>query len=133
MEVHLDFGLVNAHIGGHACLGRDETLFPGHSFDLDFHSVPYHGEHPVVERHYVSSRSRRQPSVLVFLAHDADGRAFCYANADLRKGEEAEELFRFIAFWKRRHCVRLLGFLISMCAHFHIQHLVSTRERLYNP
>jgi hypothetical protein len=84
----------------HACLGRDETLFPGHSFDLDFHSVPYHGEHPVVERHYVSSRSRRQPSVLVFLAQDADGRAFCYANADLRKGEEAEELFRFIDFWK---------------------------------
>jgi hypothetical protein len=85
----------------HACLGRDETLFPGHSFDLDFHSVPYHGEHPVIERHYVSSRSRRQPSVLVFLAQDADGRAFCYANADLRKGEEAEEVFRFIDFWKR--------------------------------
>ena len=85
----------------HACLGRDETLFPGHSFDLDFHSVPYHGEHPTLERHYVSSRSRRQPSVLVFLAQDADGRAFCYANADLRKGEEAEELFRFIDFWKR--------------------------------
>ena len=31
------------------------------------------------------------------------GRAFCYSNADLRKGEEAEEVFRFIAFWKRTH------------------------------
>ena len=78
-------------------------LLPAESFNLDFHSVPYYGEHPLVERHYVSMRSRRQPSVLVFLAQDADSHVFCYANADLRKGEEAEEVFRFVAFWKRTH------------------------------
>ncbi len=76
-------------------------LCPGRSFNLDFHSVPYYGTHPLVERHYVSARSRRQPSVLVFLAQDAAGHAFCYSNADLRKGEEPEEVFRFIAFWER--------------------------------
>ena len=73
-----------------------EALFPGESFNLDFHSVPYYGEHPLVERHYVSMRSRRQPSVLAFLAQDAGSHAFCYANADLRKGEEAEEVFAFV-------------------------------------
>jgi hypothetical protein len=83
-----------------------EALCPGDSFNLDFHSVPYYGEHPVIERHYVSARSRRQPSVLVFLAQDADGHAFCYANADLRKGEEAEEIFRFITFWERTRGTR---------------------------
>ena len=41
--------------------------------------------------------------MLAFLAQDAEGRAFCYSNADLRKGEEAEEIFRFIAFWKKHH------------------------------
>jgi transposase len=81
----------------------DEELFVGNSFDLDFHSVPYYGVDPLIERHYVSRRSRRQPSILVFLAQDADGRAFCYSNADIRKGEEAEEVFRFIRFWKRKH------------------------------
>ncbi len=81
----------------------NDDLLPGRSFNLDFHSVPYYGEHPLVERHYVSARSRRQSSVLTFLAQDADARAFCYVNADLRKGEEAEEIFRFIAFWKRTH------------------------------
>lgn len=86
----------------HAAVSGDR-LFDGASFNLDFHSVPYYGEHPVIERHYVSARSRRQPSVLVFLAQDAEGRAFCYANADLRKGEEPEEVFRFIAFWQRVH------------------------------
>ncbi len=79
----------------------DSRLFPGDSFNLDFHSVPYYGEDPLVERHYVSQRSRRQPSILVFLAQDADGRAFCYSNADIRKGEESDEIFRFLEFWKR--------------------------------
>jgi len=80
-----------------------DGLCDGESFNLDFHSVPYYGESPLVERHYVSARSRRQPSMLVFLAQDASGRAFCYANADLRKGEEPEEVFRFISFWKKTH------------------------------
>ena len=80
-----------------------EALFDGDSFNLDFHSIPYFGAHPIVERHFVSMRSRRQKSVLTFLAQDLDGRAFCYSNADLRKGEEAEEIFHFITFWKHAH------------------------------
>jgi transposase len=75
--------------------------FPGQSFDLDFHSVPFYGDDPLVESHFVSMRSRRQKSVLTFLAQDAEERAFCYSNADLRKGEEAEEIFRFISFWEQ--------------------------------
>jgi len=83
-----------------------EQLLPGQSFNLDFHSIPYHGEHPVVERHYVSMRSRRQSSILTFLAQDAEGQAFCYSNADLRKGEEADEILRFVAFWEKHHGAR---------------------------
>lgn len=78
-----------------------EPLFPEASFNLDFHSVPYYGEHPLVEKHFVSMRSRRQPSVLVFLAQDADGRTFCYSNADIRKGEEADEIIRFVSYWQK--------------------------------
>jgi hypothetical protein len=78
-------------------------LFKGESFNLDFHSIPYYGEHPLVQCHFVAMRSRRQKSVLTFLAQDIDGRAFCYSNADLRKGDESEEIFKFIAFWKRVH------------------------------
>jgi len=65
-----------------------------------------------VERHFVSARSRRQPSILVFLAQDADSRAFCYSNADLRKGEESEEIFHFISFWQRTHDGRLPKHLV---------------------
>ena len=82
---------------------RGESLFPAQSFNLDFHSVPYFGEHPVIEKHYVPMRSQRKPSIPVFLAQDADSRTFCYSNADLRKGEEAEEVIRFVSFWKENH------------------------------
>jgi transposase len=88
--------------GWHAQLAG-ETILSGESFNLDFHSVPYFGEHPVVESHYLPKRSRRQPSILTFLAQDADSQVFCYSNADIRKGEEAEEIFRFIKFWTRQH------------------------------
>ena len=85
----------------HAQVSAD--LFTGASLNLDFHSVPYFGEHPLVEAHYLAKRSRRQPSILVFLAQDPEAQVFCYANADIRKGEEADEIFRFVDFWKRQH------------------------------
>ena len=78
-------------------------LLDGSSFNLDFHSVPYYGQDPMIEKHYVSARSRSQPGMLVFLAQDEHSQTFCYANADLRKGEESEEIFRFIRFWEKAH------------------------------
>jgi hypothetical protein len=74
----------------------------GHSFDLDFHTIPFHGEDALIEKHYVSKRSRRQKGILAFLAQDADTRVFCYANGELRKDEQNEEILRFVRFWKER-------------------------------
>ena len=74
----------------------------GVSFDLDFHTIPFHGEDALIEKHYVSRRSRRQKGVLAFLAQDADKRVFCYASCDLRKDEQADEILRFVKFWKRQ-------------------------------
>jgi hypothetical protein len=74
----------------------------GSSFDLDFHTIPFHGEDALLEKHYVSKRSRRQKGILAFLAQDGDKRFFCYANSDLRKGQQNDEILRFVEFWKKR-------------------------------
>jgi transposase len=74
----------------------------GDSFDLDFHTIPFHGEDALVEKHYVSKRSRRQKGILAFLAQDASTRVFCYANAQLRKEDQSDEILRFVDFWKER-------------------------------
>lgn len=74
----------------------------GASIDLDFHTIPFHGEDALVEKHYVSKRSRRQKGVLAFLAQDAEARVFCYANAGVRKNEQNDEILAFADFWKQR-------------------------------
>jgi transposase len=74
----------------------------GSSFDLDFHTIPFHGNDALVEKHYVSKRSRRQKGVLAFLAQDASTRVFCYANSQLRKDQQNDEILQFVAFWKER-------------------------------
>jgi hypothetical protein len=74
----------------------------GDSFDLDFHTIPYHGDDALVEKHYVSKRSRKQKGILAFLAQDAQTRVFCYANASLRKEEQNDEILRFAEWWKQR-------------------------------
>ncbi len=73
----------------------------GSSLDLDFHTVPANTAVEPLEKHYVSSRSRRQQGILVFLARDAGQRVFRYANAGIAKAEQADEILRFIEFWKR--------------------------------
>ena len=50
----------------------------------------------------VSKRSRRQKGRLAFLAQDAETRVFCYANGELRKDRQNDEILRFVDFWKER-------------------------------
>lgn len=82
---------------------RTEELIDTSSFNLDFHSISYFGDDPFVEKHYVPRRSQRRKAVLAFLAQDAGGQLFCYSNADIRKGEEPDEVFRFVSFWEQRY------------------------------
>ena len=75
---------------------------PGNSFDLDFHTIPFHGDDALVEKHYVSKRSRRQKGLLAFIANDAANRTFCYVNADIRKEAVNDQVLDFVRFWKDR-------------------------------
>jgi len=74
----------------------------GSSFDLDFHTIPFHGDDPLLQKHYVSKRSRSQKGILAFLAQDGDQRFFCYANTDLRKEQQNDEILAFVKYWKKR-------------------------------
>jgi transposase-like protein len=74
----------------------------GSSFDLDFHTIPFHGENALIEKHYISKRSRRQKGLLAFLVRDATANVLCYADADLRKDEQNDAVLNFVRFWKRR-------------------------------
>ena len=72
----------------------------GESFDLDFHTIPYHGDDAVAQKHYVSKRSRQQKGLLALVARDAEARAFCYADATVRKADRQQAPLRFAAYWR---------------------------------
>ena len=72
----------------------------GASLDLDFHTVPANSAEEPLEKHYVSSRSRRQKGILVFLARDAQQGVLRYAEAGIPKANQADEILRFVKFWK---------------------------------
>ena len=80
---------------------QKQKLLTGESFNLDFHAIPFFGQDEFVERHYLSKRSRKQKSILVFLAQDADSQVFCYSCANLLKREQADQVLRFVEFWKQ--------------------------------
>ena len=73
----------------------------GSSFDLDFHTVPANSQQEPLDKHYVSSRSRSQKGILVFLARDATERVLCYANAGVPRADRADEVERFVQFWNQ--------------------------------
>jgi transposase len=69
-------------------------------FDLDFHAVMHWGHDPVLEKHYVPTRSQRARSVLTFFAQDSGTHNLVYANADLTKAGQAREVIAFCDHWK---------------------------------
>jgi len=74
----------------------------GVSFNLDFHTIPFHGEDALLEKHDISKRSHRLKSLLAFIAQEEENQVFCYTTADLRKEEQHDEVLRFVAFWKEK-------------------------------
>jgi len=70
-------------------------------FDLDFHAVMHWGQDPVLEKHYVPTRSQRARSVLTFFAQDTGTHNLVYANAGLSKATQAREVIAFCDHWKQ--------------------------------
>src|SRR6266516_4241764 len=76
--------------------GSDQGIF-----DLDFHAVMHWGHDPVLEKHYVPTRSQRARSVLTFFAQDSGTHNLVYATADLAKATQNREVIAFCDHWKQ--------------------------------
>ena len=70
------------------------------AFSLDFHPIPYRGEEAVLENHYVPCRGKACPSIQSFFAQEHEKQVFCYANVNLTHNQQAQEVLRFVDYWK---------------------------------
>lgn len=74
-------------------------LAGGDTLNLDFHAVMHWGQDAALEKHYVPKRSQRTRSVLTFFAEDATDHTLLYANADLSKATQNNEVIAFADHW----------------------------------
>jgi hypothetical protein len=70
------------------------------SFSLDFHPIPYRGEEAVLENHYIPCRGQASRSVQTFFAQEHENQVFCYANANLTRDQQSQEVLHFADYWK---------------------------------
>ena len=84
---------------------------PPLSFNLDFHAIPFRGNEPDLENHWVPTRNRALPAVMAFVAEAAGRRVLCYATANVLRAEADGMVPQFAEYWKEqtgRYPARLL-------------------------
>jgi hypothetical protein len=85
---------------GKAMITADLITDTGGDLDLDFHAIMHWGQDVALEKHYVPTRSQRTRSVLSFFAQDGASQTLVYANADLTKATQSNEVLVFADHWK---------------------------------
>jgi transposase len=75
---------------------------PPLSFNLDFHAIPFRGDEPDLENHWVAMRNRAGPAVMAFVAQAAGRRVLCYATANVIRAEADGLVPKFADYWKEQ-------------------------------
>jgi hypothetical protein len=70
-----------------------------HSFNLDFHTIPFRGEDADLEQHWLAQRNRAHVAVMAFVAQHTQRRVMCYANANVLRDEADQMAVRFADHW----------------------------------
>jgi hypothetical protein len=71
------------------------------TFYADFHPIPHRGDQAVLEQHWVPQRNKATPSVMAFVAQEAQRRIVCYATANIVRREADALALRFADHWKQ--------------------------------
>ena len=83
-----------------ALLGKVSLGEGPHSFNVDFHTIPFRGQDADLERHWLAQRNRAGTAVMAFVAQEASRRIMCYATANVVRAEADQMAVRFADHWK---------------------------------
>jgi len=76
-------------------------LYEGNIVNLDFHTVPHHGDESVLEQHWAGARGKVMKGALTLFAQDAHSKLMLYTAADIRRVESDDQVMSFLKFWRR--------------------------------
>ncbi|MCX9014493.1 MAG: transposase [Candidatus Methanoperedens sp.] len=73
--------------------------YQGDTINLDFHSIPHYGEKSEMDDNWVGAKHQRLKSALTLFAQDGESRHLLYANTDIDREDESNEIVNFVNYW----------------------------------
>ena len=68
--------------------------------NLDFHSIPHFGSESEMEKVWCGARNKTMKGANTVFAQDSQSNAILYTRADILRKDEADEIKKFITYWK---------------------------------
>jgi transposase len=75
-------------------------LYGGEFINLDFHSIPHHGNEIEMEKIWCGAKHKSMRAANTVFAQDSKSKTLVYTRADILRKEEAEEIKKFVDYWK---------------------------------
>ena len=69
--------------------------------NLDFHSIPHYGNESEMEKVWCGARGKTMKGANTVFVQDGRSNTILYTRADILRNEEAEEVKKFVAYWKK--------------------------------
>src|SRR3989337_3088199 len=73
--------------------------YQGDTINLDFHSIPHYGEKSEMDDNWVGAKHQRLKSALTLFAQDGESRHLLYANTDIDREDESNEIVNCVNYW----------------------------------
>ncbi len=73
--------------------------YQGDTINLDFHAIPHYGEQSKMDDNRVGAKHQRLKSALTLFAQDGESRHLLYANTDIDRVDESNEIVNFVNYW----------------------------------
>lgn len=69
--------------------------------NLDFHSIPHFGDESEMEKVWCGARGKSMKGANTVFVQDSQSNAILYTRADILRNEEADEIKKFVSYWKK--------------------------------
>lgn len=76
------------------------TMYTPDFINLDFHSIPHYGTESEMEKIWCGAKGKTLKGATTIFAQNSKSASIIYTRADILRQEEAQEIKKFIAFWK---------------------------------
>jgi hypothetical protein len=78
-------------------------LYRGSIINLDFHTMPHHGDESVLDEHWITTRNKNMKSALTLFGQDTETKLLLYTDCDIARSEANDKILDFMNFWKKIH------------------------------